>query len=158
MRRWTKGEDELAAELAADGYTRADVAAEMGRSFGSVESRLRRLRVPAVHPRKPPDAELRAACLALVGAGLTAAAAAVRLGRAKWTVCELLHRLERDGLVSRTGYGRWTRWRVTKLWTDDDDAQRAEARALAREGLSASEIARRLGRSKDGVIKWLGGE
>jgi DNA-binding CsgD family transcriptional regulator len=158
MRRWTRGEDELARELVADGYTAAEIAAEVGRGVPAVYHRLHLLGAGRGCGFARCDADLRARVLGLVAAGVgTGAGLAAAVGRSKKCMCELLRRLERDGLVRRSGSGRWRRWRVSGAWTRDDDAGRDEARELSRGGLTPGEIAKRLGRSKKGVQKWLAG-
>jgi transposase len=162
MRRWTPTEDDLARELVADGYTRVEIAEEMGRPVWGVKQRLRPkvLGIAAIEPRGHRDAELRARVLGYVGVGLGVSAVARRVGRKPQSVHALLRRLESDGLVRRTGCGSATRWKVTKVWTDDDNGDnRDEARAMARQGVGVEEIATRLGKHRDTICNWLkGGE
>ena len=142
MRRWTSTEDELARELAASGYTRAEIADELGRTVASTKERLRRrnLGVMSLEPRGHRDAELRARALALVAVGARLRDIARSLQRTPQSVHGLLKRLAADGLVEHGGRGVWA---VTKRWAGMDGAPEELREWIAR-GDSLREIARRL--------------
>jgi len=153
MRRWTPDEDELARELAADGYTLAEVGDELGKTEQAVKARFHRTGVVVGRHGPAPDQRAEADLMALLAAGCCPTAAALRMGKDRAWVCRVAKRLESLGLVRRTGYGRWTRWRVTKKWTDDVDVPDELAEWLAR-GDSNQQIAERVGRDRDTVAKW----
>jgi DNA-binding NarL/FixJ family response regulator len=152
MRRWTADEDAELRELVADGYTHAEIGAELGRTRQGIENRVHHIGCGAGR-RGRPDAELRATVLALLRAGLRAKEIAAGIGRHQSCVSRLLSKLAREGLVSRTGRSQSTRWRVTKKWTDAEDVPTELAEWLAR-GDSNQQIAERVGRDRDTVAKW----
>jgi ParB-like chromosome segregation protein Spo0J len=154
MRRWSPDEDELARELAADGYTRADVAAELGRTAYSVQCRSKAVGRFGFRRGGEPDAEYRALVLSLVAAGLSAAAVGRRLGRTRQAVSLLLFKLRADGLVLKTGEGKGARWRVTRKW-DGLDGPPEELEEWVRRGDSYAEIGERIGRDRKTVFQWV---
>lgn len=134
-RRWTAGELQRARAMARMGYTRADVADELGRTLKGVKAKLtgRRAGV-AGFVRKAPDAELRAWVLALVAGGCrTAAEVAERTGRAVTTTRIMLQRLAKIGLVRRVGCDKYGWWEVTPKWGRCDSEPRGNARGLHRD-------------------------
>ena len=155
-RRWTVEEDETARELAADGYTFAEVAAELGRpSVASIKGHFHRTGYAVGRDGPAPDARLRADLMALLASGVCPSHAARQLGRDRAYICRVARALESQGLLKRTGYGRWTRWRVTRAWSDTDGEVPGDVRALAADGLGPHEIARRTGWHPDTVSRWL---
>lgn len=115
----------MAAQLAGDGYTDGEIAAELNerfqtsRTLQSVYHWRRRALVVSERPMgAPADATLRAAVLELLAAGLSLNAIAKRRGVREQCVRKMVRRLVADGLVKRTGGAtRSARYVPTVRWT-----------------------------------------
>jgi hypothetical protein len=102
-----------ARNLAACGYTGAEVAAELGVSCRQRLYRLVRGRF-GLRAGRPRDPAIRAAVMAGVELGLTTAGIARRMGRTWGAAYRLLVELEADGLARRSDPG----WRPGERWTE----------------------------------------
>lgn len=117
---WSPADDRLLRDLAGDGYTVAEVAAELGRTRPAVAHRSKRVR-PAVRFAWGParDAGLRAWLLRLVGEGKRQTEIAAVMGRRLELINRWVGQLVADGLVGRAGRKRGTKLWLTRKWRSD---------------------------------------
>lgn len=106
----------LMRSLAADGCSRAEVAAELGWSVAKVAKWAVRYKVRFRHGREP-DAHLRSEVFHLIDQGHTnATAIALAMGRPRSLVTRWVKEYEQAGLITRTGGKRFCRLSLTRKW------------------------------------------
>jgi len=102
-RRWTAAEEAALRRALADGATCAEAAAELGRTYGAVRSRVLGRRLRALPRGGVPDVDARVELLGLFARGLSGCEAARVLGKSQGSVSEMARRMARDGLLRRVG-------------------------------------------------------
>lgn len=99
---WTQKEVDEAVEMAHDGYTRQEIADELGRTEDSVVKRLQKERV-RVNQSSRYDVDARVEVMELIGCGFTLTQIAKRRGITVQSVSQMVDSLVRAGMVIKTG-------------------------------------------------------
>lgn len=115
-RPWTREDVRDLRRAVGEGATFAEIADELGRTGYAVKLKSRALGLKPPVGRRP-KVDYRLLLVALVDAGLSAAAMARRVGRSHTAVIVMLGKLAREGVVVREG-GATTacRYRVAAWW------------------------------------------
>jgi len=125
---WTEAEREAVRELVSLGYSREEVAEEVGERFGTsrsphaVECLMSREGWRSV-VKGSPDAKSRSVVVAMLGQGADQRQIARRLGVTNQTVAGIVKRMVRDGLLQRAATGRG-RYVPSLKWVRDEGGGR----------------------------------